>query len=81
MNKHTIQQLQTEVKTAVTGKQFKRLKEVKSRVGLSRSTIYAMMAAKTFPQSISLGLRSVAWLESDIDQWIDSRVAASKAVA
>lgn len=59
-------------------KQFNRLNAVKLKVGLSRSSIYLMMAAGTFPKSISLGLRSVAWLDSDIDAWIDSKVAASK---
>lgn len=58
---------------------IKRLNGVKSMVGLSRSTIYALMAVDKFPQSISLGERSVGWLESDIDAWIDSRIAASKA--
>ena len=60
---------------------IKRLNGVKSMVGLSRSTIYALMAAGKFPKSISLGERSVGWLESDVDAWIDSKVAASKAVA
>lgn len=61
-------------------KQFNRLNAVKLKIGLSRSSIYVMMAAGTFPKSISLGLRSVAWLDSDIDAWIDSKVAASKEV-
>ena len=58
---------------------IKRLNAVKSMVGLSRSTIYAMMAVDEFPQSISLGLRSIGWLESDINDWIDQKVATSKA--
>lgn len=62
-------------------KVFKRINAVKSKVGLSRSTIYLMMAAGTFPKSISLGPRSVAWLDSELDIWMDSKVAASKAVA
>ncbi len=62
----------------IVKKQFNRLNAVKLKVGLSRSSIYLMMAAGTFPKSISLGLRSVAWLDSDIDAWIDSKVAASK---
>lgn len=60
--------------------QIKRLSDVKSMVGLSRSTIYALMAAGKFPQNISLNQRAVGWLESDIQAWIDSRIAASKAV-
>lgn len=60
---------------------IKRLNDVKSIVGLSRSSIYAMMATGNFPKSIPLGLRSVGWLESDIQDWIDSKVASSKEVA
>lgn len=48
-------------------------------VSLSRSTIYALMAAGKFPRSIPLGERSIGWLESDIQDWIDSRIAASNA--
>lgn len=58
---------------------IKRLNGVKSMVGLSRSTIYALMAAGKFPKSISLGERSVGWLEADIQEWIDSRITASNA--
>ncbi|MDI1360863.1 AlpA family transcriptional regulator [Methylotenera sp.] len=58
-------------------KSFKRLKSVIGTVGLSRSTIYALMAAGKFPKSISLGERSVGWLESDIQAWIDSRISAT----
>ena len=54
-----------------------RLRATKDWVGLSRSTIYAMMKSGKFPKSISLGERSIGWLESDIQGWIDSRIAAS----
>lgn len=56
-----------------------RLPEVKSRTGLSRSSIYLRMPKGDFPSSISLGERAVGWLEADIDQWLDERIAASKA--
>ena len=58
---------------------IKRLNGVKSMVGLSRSTIYALIKADKFPKSISLGERSVGWLESDIQAWIDSRISATNA--
>ncbi len=57
---------------------FLRLPEVKSRVGLSRSSIYAKMQHGEFPPPISLGARAVAWLESDIDEWISDLVIASR---
>jgi prophage regulatory protein len=46
--------------------------------GLKRSTIYAAIAAGTFPKPIHLGPRAVGWLETDIDQWLADRVAASR---
>lgn len=43
--------------------------EVKSRVGLSRAEIYRRMAAQTFPKSIPLSEKRVAWIESEIAAW------------
>ena len=57
-----------------------RLPEVKSKTGLSRSTIYLHMTKGTFPQTISLSERAVGWLYADIERWLDERIAASKAV-
>lgn len=54
-------------------KRILRLPEVMTRTGLSRSTIYAYMGVKSFPKSIALGVRSVGWLESDIDAWIEQK--------
>lgn len=50
-----------------------RLPDVKSRTGLSRSSIYAFIKAGKFPQHIALGERSVGWFESEIDSWVASR--------
>lgn len=50
-----------------------RLKEVLQLVPLSRSTIYARMAAGTFPKAHDLGGGVVAWYEADILDWIDAR--------
>lgn len=53
---------------------LKRLPDVLTRVGYSRSTIYQLIARGKFPKPISLGARAVAWLESDIDKWIAERI-------
>mgnify|MGYP000925199916 CR=1 FL=1 len=53
---------------------FLRLMDVKRRTGLSRSTIYLDMSKGNFPKSVSLGARSVGWLESEIDIWMQSRI-------
>ena len=55
-----------------------RLPAVIERTGLSRSTIYLMMSKDEFPDSISLGDRAVGWVEEEIDNWLESKVEASR---
>jgi prophage regulatory protein len=50
-----------------------RLPDVKAKTGLSRSSIYAFIKEGQFPTQKNLGLRSVGWLESDINKWINAR--------
>lgn len=52
-----------------------KLPEVERRVGLTKSPVYAGVAAGTFPQPVKTGERSVAWVESEVDQWIEQRIA------
>jgi len=53
-----------------------RRKDVEAIIGLSRSTIYALMATGDFPRPIKLGARAVGWFESDIAAWLEARKAA-----
>jgi len=55
-----------------------RLPAVKSRTGLSRSTIYLRISNREFPTPISLGGRSVGWIESEINEWIENQVNLSR---
>jgi prophage regulatory protein len=57
---------------------FLRLSAVKNLTGLSRSTIYLRISEKKFPKPINLGGRAVAWLEWDIDAWIEKRIKESR---
>jgi prophage regulatory protein len=50
--------------------------QVQSLTGLCRSAIYQLISSGQFPRSIPLGPRSVGWIESEISEWIRSRVAA-----
>jgi prophage regulatory protein len=59
---------------------LKRLPDVLKRVGYSRSTIYQLIAEGRFPKPISLGERAVAWLESDIDAWIEARIESARSL-
>ena len=54
-----------------------RLKEVSSKIGMSRSTIYDLTAKGLFPDRVLLGRRAVAWWESEVDAWLATRPRAS----
>ena len=53
-----------------------RLPTVKAITGLSRSTIYLRMSEGSFPRQVNLGSRAVGWLASEIDHWIEEKVAS-----
>ena len=55
-----------------------RLPAVKQTTGLSRSTIYLKLSRGEFPSPVTLGARSVGWLQSDIQAWITARVQQSR---
>ena len=63
---------------------FIRLNEVMSRTGYGRTSIYRKMEDGSFPKSLKLGgppkapnefdSRAIAWIEEEVDQWIESRI-------
>jgi prophage regulatory protein len=58
-----------------------RLPAVKTRTGLSRSTIYLRVSQGTFPRPVSLGGRAVGWLEEEIQEWLQRQIEASRKAA
>lgn len=58
--------------------QILKLSEVKLITGLSASSIYRGVSANTFPPQIKLSERSSGWLKSEISQWLDERIEASR---
>ncbi|MBB5675569.1 helix-turn-helix transcriptional regulator [Xanthomonas arboricola] len=56
-------------------RKFLRIRDVTSRTGLSKSTIYAKIRLKKFPAHVPLGSISV-WVESEVSEWMDEKVAA-----
>ncbi len=63
------------VHTANLGDRLLRRVEVEHKTGLSRSAIYDGMRKGIFPEPVRLGNSSVAWLCSEIDEWIADKVA------
>jgi prophage regulatory protein len=53
-----------------------RLPTVMRITGLARSTIYKLIAQNQFPAPIKLSKRAVAWLQSEIEGWVSTRVRA-----
>jgi len=58
--------------------QILKLTEVKLITGLSGSTIYRLISQGDFPKQIKLSERSSGWLKSEVDQWLNERIAASR---
>jgi prophage regulatory protein len=60
---------------------FVRLKEVMNITRDSEYKIKKGVAAGTFPKPLRLGKNSLVWLESDLSEWIQSKIDESKANA
>lgn len=60
---------------------FLRQPEVKARVGLSTMQIWRLEKQGKFPRRCKIGENSVGWLESEIDEFINTRVAARDAAS
>ncbi|CAM3810636.1 MULTISPECIES: helix-turn-helix transcriptional regulator [Xenorhabdus] len=56
-----------------------RLPEVQRRTGYSKAWIYRLIKEDKFPKQVKIGPRSVAFVESEIDGWVDQRIAESRA--
>lgn len=57
-----------------------RLKNVLDKTGDSRSGLYLKISKNIFPKPIKLSSRSVGWLESEVNDWIDQRIKATRGI-
>jgi prophage regulatory protein len=48
---------------------------VEMLTGLSRTTLWRMERERRFPRRKKIGLRAVAWRESEVREWIEKRPA------
>jgi prophage regulatory protein len=55
-----------------------RLPAVKSLTGFSRSSIYLKISEGSFPKPIFIGKRAVAWIESEVCDWINQTIRNSR---
>ncbi|WP_336269131.1 MULTISPECIES: helix-turn-helix transcriptional regulator [Vreelandella] len=55
-----------------------KLPAVKEKTSLSTSTIYRGVERGDFPKPVRLSPRSVAWVENEVEAWIEQRIEASR---
>lgn len=66
------------MRNEIVVKRLIRVPEVLRRVGFSRTKMYELIKEGRFPNKVKIGLRSVAFVESEIDAWIDGIISDSR---
>ena len=77
-SKRAVRRHQTGVKSMpkATGEELLRIHSVSKKTGIPTSTLYAMVAAGTFPRPIGIkGMRIKAWPLSRVEKWIAEQMA------
>jgi len=52
-----------------------RIASVVSRTGMSKSSIYVLVSGDGFPKPVKLRGTANAWVEAEVDEWINGRIA------
>ncbi|APV87831.1 helix-turn-helix transcriptional regulator [Salmonella enterica] len=60
--------------SGLQGKKLIRINKVIEITGRSAPSIYRDIKMKRFPKPVKTGPQSVAWLEQEIAEWIDSKI-------
>ena len=58
-----------------------RLPEVMNRTGFGKTWLYELIKAGCFPAQIKIGIRAIAFIESEVDEWIEQAITASREVS
>ncbi|TWA90723.1 AlpA family transcriptional regulator [Azospirillum brasilense] len=65
----------------VETKRILRFPQVKALVSFSRMHVDRLEKAGSFPKRIRIGVNSVGWLESEVNAWVERKVAQREAVS
>ncbi|NAW82329.1 AlpA family phage regulatory protein [Vibrio sp. V43_P6S15P86] len=57
---------------------FLNLEQVVTKTTLCKSTIYELMKNGEFPKNFTVSGKRKAWLESDVEDWMMSKVESSE---
>ena len=58
----------------MTKSRLLRRPDVELLTGKTRAGIYEDMSAGKFPRPVKIGPRAVAWVESEIEEWLQQRI-------
>ena len=61
-----------------TNQSLIRLPEVLKRTGFGKAWIYRLISEGRFPAPVKIGVRAVAFIESEVDEWIQSVIETSR---
>ena len=65
-------------KTLHPNNRILRWPEVQKRVGICRSHAHQLVAQNKFPSPVKLGNRASGWIEAEINEWVEKRIAESR---
>ncbi len=54
---------------------FIRRAAVVERTGLPTSSLYLLISQGRFPKPVPISERSVGWVEREVDDWLEARIA------
>ncbi|VXD08620.1 Dipicolinate synthase [Enterobacterales bacterium 8AC] len=55
-----------------------RMSETMRRTGYGKAWLYKLIAQGRFPKPVKIGSRSIAFIETEVDTWINQRIAESR---
>lgn len=55
-----------------------KMPETIRRTTLGKAWIYKLISQGRFPKPVKIGSRAVAFIESEVDEWINQRIAESR---
>ncbi len=55
-----------------------RLSEAMNKTGFGKAWIYRLISQNRFPQPVKIGIRAIAFIESEIDEWIQLTIENSR---
>ena len=82
-SQHVASPIEPRAQTEIGGRDARilRLKQVKTIVGLGRSSIYRKVQEGTFPSPIKLGsARASGWISTEVYGWINDQIRRCRKV-